>query len=139
MKLGVFLISLIFVALISGCVQGSLTPERVMQLKDSLLGQRISVVGIATISDVICTLAECGPDNPCCNACGGNLVLGGNTEEILLFGEYEGKRVGCSGNNCEFMENCYPLELDKKYEVTGMWTKTPYEYYLEIEEFREIV
>jgi hypothetical protein len=140
MKLEMFLISIVFVVLVSGCVSEILTPERVLELKDSLVGQRISVIGGASIDTVICTEAVCTPEYPCCNGCSANLMLeGSNREMILLYGVYEGVAVECSGNNCEFMENCYPLEIGKRYEVTGMWTKTRFEYYLEIEDFREIV
>jgi len=136
MKPELFLIPAVFIVLVSGCTSGILTPERVLGMKDSLLGQRISVIGAAGISDIRCTLIECGEDNPCCNACGGSLLLEGNREKILLYGEYEGENVGCGGNECEL--TCYPLEIGKKYEVTGIWNKTRFEYYLEIESFREI-
>jgi len=136
MKFIVVLISVIFVVLVSGCIQGSLTPEDVLQSKDSLLGERITVIGTADVYRMICTMVMCTEDDPCCNACGGSLGLKDAKEKIMLSGEYEGVKAGCGGNNCE--QTCHPLEIDKKYEVTGTWNQTRGEYYLEIEGFRGI-
>lgn len=132
---GLLLIIFIFaVVLISGCIQENLTPEHVLQEKDLLLGERISVEGTADVYRMICTLIACEPENPCCNACGGNLALKGQEEKIMVHGDYEGKDVGCAGNNCN--QTCYPLEKEKRYIVTGTWRKDYGEYYLELEDFQ---
>ncbi len=125
------LIILIWIVYIS---QKSLTPNEVLEQKDSLIGKTITVTGRADISSIIrCTLMFCPPDNECCNSCSGYLVLSGEKEKITLTGTYLNKSVECSGNDCKM--SCYPLEKSKTYKATGLWKKELNEYNLQLVAF----
>ncbi|MBL7160121.1 MAG: hypothetical protein ISS95_01005 [Candidatus Aenigmarchaeota archaeon] len=135
-----YLIPLLFlIIIISGCTQAEQTffaPEQLTEQKDFLLEQKITVEGLAKIESPICTSIACPEEDPCCNTCGGNLALKGEKEKILILGEYQEKEISCKGDSCNI--SCYPLEKEKKYQVTGIWKKAGSEYYLELEDFRLI-
>lgn len=123
------------VLLIAACVGQVLTPEQVMQQKDGLLDQTITVVGKAEAGRQICTLALCGPDTPCCNTCSGSLLLTGGAN-ITLSGGLQNQQVGCGGTNCRL--DCWPMQEGKTYSVTGVWSKSYGEYSLTVKSFEEV-
>lgn len=135
----VFLIFISFVIFISGCVKAPaplMTPEDVINNQDNFLNQTIAVEGIADAGVYICSTEVCPQENPCCNECGGNLILKGSRDVIVVSGDYNNKHVSCFGNECNY--DCYPLETKKKYRVTGLWTQSQFgDYFLEIESFEK--
>lgn len=113
-----------------------LTPEELLADKDFFLDKNVTVKGIANIGSMICTLLVCPETNPCCNACGGNLILEDKISKITIIGNYQNKSVGCSGDNCK--QICYPLDKGKMYKVSGIWKKEYDEYYLYLTSFQQI-
>jgi hypothetical protein len=68
----------------------------------------------------MCTLMACGPANPCCNSCGASFRAGGPQGfEITNGGAIT--NVGCSGNECTYMDNCTPLVDGLNYKLWGRW------------------
>jgi uncharacterized protein (UPF0179 family) len=63
----------------------------------------------------------------------------GDGARITIKGDFQGKKVHCEGTNCEL--NCYPLEENNEYKITGIWRKVDVpligksDYHLEIIEF----
>jgi hypothetical protein len=125
---------LIILLLLSGCVQ-VLTVGDVLERKDEFLNRKVLVSGKADASKPICTLRACMPENPCCNSCSGNLVLkdGG---ELLIRGSYNGKEIGCRGDECNL--TCFPLERGRTYRVYGTLEEEDGKIYLIIESFDAI-
>ena len=135
-KRWILLFLLIVLAALSGCVGSTLTPGDVLSRKESLVGQRINVMGTAGISRAICTQAICTAEDPCCNSCSGTLVIGSDGETgventIALGGEYDGREVRCWGTDCRML--CHPVAIGVRYIVTGIWNESNGEYYLELE------
>ncbi len=98
-----------------------LTPSYVLANSDELINKRISIGGTALAgSPGVCTEIACSPEYPCCNDCSGPLTLKGDSEEIVISGEYNDTDVACFGNEC-FLGKCYPLEIGKAYIVSGVW------------------
>ena len=63
----------------------------------------------------VCTLLFCG--DTCCNSCGSNVSLSDDSMlGIVLAGQYQGKDIGCSGNECSMA--CNP-QLGARYRATG--------------------
>lgn len=82
-------------------------------------GDAVAFEGVVTVGDAICTLAECTEEDPCCNGCGANFVVtsGGGSIELVGGGI---PQVGCSGSNCDFMDNCTPFpEVPGTYVLWG--------------------
>ncbi len=141
-----------FVFLLAGCPQKEtqappppIPEENLFDLNLSALqnGTRLVVVGITRMEIGPCTEMYCGSGNPCCNSCGGTLVLRGgngrdNTKEIGLSGKWLGKEVGCGGKTCNI--TCYPMQENKKYEVAGTVQIIKYfrRPYLIVENFTEV-
>ena len=123
------------ILLVAMCVGQALTPQQVLHQKDSLLGKSITVEGIAAIGLERCTLMACTQEQPCCNSCAANLILTGDGANITVSGEWEGKEVGCEGNDCGL--TCWPLEEGKRYSVSGIWNSSLGEYSLELKAFSE--
>src|SRR3989338_11677751 len=108
---------LIALVLASGCVQ-VLSADYVVANKNNFINKEIAVSGEAAAGNIMCTLIACAPENPCCNACGGSLVLEGGSERIEIRGTYQGKAAGCFGNDCRL--ECYPMQSGSKYSVEGI-------------------
>jgi hypothetical protein len=151
---------LLILFLVIGCVQESdntYTVDEVWENKDKLANKTISVIGIANPGLMNCILG-CDPDTikegGYCGACSGPLALKEEVpkkevleeEEFLieLTGNYKGEEMGCAGvpNNVK----CYPLEIGKRYNVTGTlrvlewgsyYGEALYELVLEVEAFKE--
>ena len=81
--------------------------------------QKISVVGEVDAPGADCDGEDCGPDNPCCNGCFGVYYF---TESGDLVQVIQGEvlNVGCSGNECDWMDNCEPFEFAKPYRIWGL-------------------
>jgi len=123
------------------------TPSQLWNNRNSLVNKQITVEGTADHYQVACTEMYC--PGGCCNSCGGGLGLRINNDKVLdvrgeseekgNFGLYNGKQVGCNGNECDI--ECYPLEKGKTYKVNGVLKKeildiAPYEeFYLELKSF----
>ncbi len=134
LKTIILLSALLLIALVSGCVQKTLTVTDIIEKKDEMINQQISIEGIAGIDKLRCTLMACPVENPCCNSCGGSLALSDDRNSIGIRGQYEGKGVSCSGSECS--QSCYPLERGKKYTITGTLRKEG-GLYIELKSFRE--
>ncbi len=128
-------ILLIGVLFVSGCVQAELTIKTLAENGEQYVGKEVNVSGIADVGKTICTLIMCEPENPCCNACGGDLVLKDGGSSIEIRGEYGGKPAGCGGDNCNI--TCHPLEKGKMYRVSGILEKEDGEYHINLKTFRE--
>lgn len=108
----------------------------------SLVGKEITIEGIVELEGGACTKKNCGQEDPCCNDCYGELVFKNiNERGLLIKGEYEGKKVGCGGNECNF--GCFPLEKDKRYKINGIINElepaTSFDrFYLELKDFELI-
>ena len=69
-------------------------------------------------ANAVCTLAECTPEDPCCNGCAADYTFTGAGQFItVVAGDYSD--VGCSGTNCDFMDNCTPFALDQSHLLWG--------------------
>lgn len=133
-KIFVLILLITFFLIAFSMIKKSLTPEEVLEQKDTLTGKAITVIGKADVSPIIrCTLLLCPPDNECCNFCSGALVLWGEKEKITLTGNYLDKTVVCSGSECEI--TCYPLERNKTYKINGIWKRELNDYYLQLTGF----
>ena len=93
----------------------------------SFVDKQITVVASTDyVQGLVCTQLACPPEE-CCNSCGSAIGLRISDNDVLEVrgpeenGFYDGKRVGCYGNNCEV--SCYPLEIRNKYLVTGILRK----------------
>jgi hypothetical protein len=110
-----------------------LTPVEVIEQQDKWLNKTITVQGIAGTLWLTCTEEACDPDYPCCNICSGSLALypdvGAFTQspnEGPYSYQSDGPAIGlefpngggCTGNDCEV--TCEPLQLGKRYTVTGL-------------------
>ncbi|MFK8002705.1 MAG: hypothetical protein AB8H86_24180 [Polyangiales bacterium] len=73
----------------------TMSADELVNQWDSFEGQTVHVLGGLRIDPGMCTLMECGPENPCCNSCGGALSF---ARDVVL-DESEG-RFGCEGNSC---------------------------------------
>jgi hypothetical protein len=71
-------------------------------------GDAVSFTGPVSVGNAICTLAECTEEDPCCNGCGASYVATGDGGTIEIVGGGI-PQVGCSGSNCDFMDNCSPF------------------------------
>jgi len=86
-------------------------------------GASIAVYGKAGVGMAMCTLMACFPDNPCCNSCGASLMVRGeNPSHKLTLMDGQVAQVGCSGTECDFMDNCKPLEPGNQYTVWGVFS-----------------
>jgi len=131
------LILLIVLVLASGCIQGAeVSIKNLTENREQYKGKEINVSGVADAGRTMCTLIFCSEENPCCNSCSGNSVLKDGEYAIEIRGEYNGKVVGCSGDNCNI--SCYPMERGKKYKVTGIFEKENEDYYLELKNFEGV-
>lgn len=120
------------------------TPQEVWISRNSLLNEQITLDGISANFQLACTEMACS--NSCCNSCGGGVGLRVDDNNILnirgepsegnSYGTYNGKQVGCSGNECSV--GCYPLESGKKYRVNGILKKDYDQFYLELKSFELI-
>lgn len=123
---------LLILVLASGCVQ-VLAADYVVANKNNFMGREISVSGEVAAGNIMCTLIAC--DIPCCNACGGSLALKGSSGKIEIRGAYEGRPVGCFGNDCGL--ECYPMREERKYSVEGILKESYGELYIELKSFSE--
>ncbi len=133
------LFAMLFILIaVSACVQNqvALSVDDAIAKRSGLINQNISVEGIAGAEKVRCTLMNCPEDNPCCNSCGGSLILSDGKAGLEIRGVYEGRGIGCSGNNCN--QTCYPMERGKKYIITGALKESYGELYIELKSLREI-
>ena len=73
-------------------------------------GLPVGFEGHVLMGAPICTLAECPPLDPCCNDCNANFEITGPAGAIGLVGGAI-PQVGCSGDNCTFMDNCKPFPV----------------------------
>ncbi len=138
LKVLVSSVMLFILIAVSACVQNQavLSVDDVIANRSGFINQNISVEGIAGAEKIRCTLMACSEDSPCCNRCGGSLTLSGASSTLEISGVYEGRGIGCSGNNCN--QTCYPMERGKKYIVTGALKESYGELYIELKSLREI-
>jgi len=83
-------------------------------------GKPVAVAGTVSTGPVGCTMIECPPGDPCCNACGAGLELTGPEGGIALV-PGEVSPVGCNGNECDFLQNCTPFPPNSDYLVWGVF------------------
>lgn len=57
----------------------TLSVNEVLNQWEALDGQTVHVLGPLMTHTAMCTLMECGEENPCCNACGGPLTFDPDT------------------------------------------------------------
>lgn len=67
---------------------------------------------------VDCTEMECPPDEPCCNQCSAQLVIADGADGVGLASGAVSP-VGCSGSNCDYMDNCQPVVPDQQVRLWG--------------------
>ncbi|MFB6158931.1 MAG: hypothetical protein ABEJ95_04730 [Candidatus Nanohalobium sp.] len=106
------------------------TVDEVIEAKESLEGQTLSVKGETVKGSVMCTKMYCTDENPCCNICSSSVKLKGNKSIAL-----EGEDIGCSGTNCEM--NCTPT-TGKRYIVTGILKQQNSHPYIETSSLRRV-
>ena len=96
-------------------------------------GKTITVVAEPRAGSPICTKMACSPQNPCCNRCGANFVIG--TTPIRLLNADPNAAFGCSGNDCG-LDTCTPFGQDHNgdYAFTGVFNATNVE--LTVQSFR---
>jgi len=76
------------------------------------------------VAAVTCTDLECPPEDPCCNECAARLVIeDGDAGVGLRAGEVS--PVGCSGTNCDYLDNCQPFAPDQDIRLWGTFTADP--------------
>ncbi|MBI2971698.1 MAG: hypothetical protein HYY37_04755 [Candidatus Aenigmarchaeota archaeon] len=112
-----------------------LTPSEIAKNADAYVGTLVTVRGTADASGIVCTLAVCPPADPCCNSCGGALVITDGVMQLALEGTYQGKHVGCGGTNCDI--TCYPLAKGGQYTVNGTLNHRYDAYAIALEHYRE--
>ena len=115
----------------NGTVDGTLTIDGVLEDPNSYVDTEITVTGIVQKFRSFCTLMYCDEENPCCNTCGSGIALGGDTGMLDVRGTYEGREMGCSGNNCKM--ECWPEE-GSTATLTGVLKESYGEIYLEVGE-----
>ncbi len=149
MRFGLVLV-IVSLVLISGCVtsngsnqtqdnQSNQTQDLVLEVsevlanKDQYLGKPVSVKGLVSNGPAICTQIFCSPNEPCCNSCAADIVIG---DKISIRGELGGKAIGCGGNECDL--NCGSFEPGKSYKVTGGLTEEYGQLYIDLESFEQL-
>jgi hypothetical protein len=101
---------------IQGRDERVLTPVQVLQQREDLMGQTITVLGTAEVLWSHCTEIVCPEQNPCCNACWCGVGFWADVSEgqdIAL----SSPDIDCSGNEC--LITCQPFEFGVTYVVTG--------------------
>lgn len=88
--------------------------------REQLVGQEISVLSVLSPGAGLCTEAECGPDDPCCNSCGS--AIGFPTVPDVSLEGSDPNRFSCSGDSCT---QCCGIDLNDngEYIVTGTLTR----------------
>jgi len=76
--------------------------------------EEVVVAGAAPM----CTLAECTPEDPCCNGCAVDYSIAG-AEQLVTIVAGDVSNVGCSGTNCDSLDNCTPFALDQTHLLWG--------------------
>ncbi len=96
--------------------QQEYTPWELNQLKTDLKGKVIKVKGIARAVSEQCSNKDCNGE--CCQKCSSSISLFSSGEKevsIALGGTYKGKKVACSGSDCNL--ECWPFGLENTYSV----------------------
>jgi len=69
----------------------------------NLVGQKVRVTSTLSPSDMAaCTQKFCDTTDPCCNSCNSGLFMG----NVALYTNDDVTPLGCSGTNCDYMNNC---------------------------------
>jgi len=127
-------LALLLCVLVSGCTtSGIYSVDYIVENNEKLLNKEITVTGEAIVYRLKCTQIFCDEDDPCCNSCGGELALKGDTP--ILVKKSDGDAIVCRGDNCA--QQCDQLEIGSMYEVTGMLRYSD-EYYIEMGDFKKI-
>lgn len=105
--------------------------------RENYIGKEIILTGKIEAMNPRCTENVCAKEDPCCQSCGLDLGFVISKEvQILFYGKFEGKEIGCTGTNCK--QECYPFEaysLDssKNYTVKIILKKNEFSrYYMEL-------
>jgi len=102
----------------------SMVLEDILANPDPLDGDPVAFEGPVFVGPPICTLMECPPLDPCCNACSANYQVVSDAGTIEILGG-DIPQVGCHGNSCTFMDNCTPFpEAPADYILWGTLQST---------------
>jgi|GEM_PF-1498289 len=74
-------------------------------------GEPTALTGTLELGPAYCTRMACSVDNPCCNSCGAGFKLNVPGGQVEL-------DIGCSGNECTYMDNC-PYDDGETVTVWG--------------------
>ncbi|MBN1609921.1 MAG: hypothetical protein JW940_25045 [Polyangiaceae bacterium] len=102
---------------------------------DEYVGRNIAVVTTVRSASEGCTQLWCTEDNPCCNTCGAEYVVGGTA--ITLDSGETGSRFGCYGTECDYLDSCSPLELNVEYVLWGSLASETYRDWMLVEGYCE--
>jgi len=93
-----------------------LTVDKLVQNKERFVSEYVYVMGkVSEPIPEVCTEMGCRKENPCCNECSSPLNFEGNSSKIII------KDGICRGSlECGLI--CTPLEKQKRYLLTGVWT-----------------
>lgn len=102
--------------LISGCTSSPKLQAKTVEeiMAERPIGQNVTVIGVASLFNLVCTQIDCPEEQPCCNLCSGGLALAGEREQLPLFAD----GTGCAGSDCQ--QACRPLALGGNYTVSGL-------------------
>jgi|GEM_PF-4065618 hypothetical protein len=120
----------------SGCIKPEVTIADILGDKEQYTGKEVNVTGVADAGHIKCTLMACAEENPCCNACSGDLILKDGGYAIDIRGGHNGSIVGCGGDDCNIA--CHPLEKSRKYKVGGIFRAEGSKYFVDLKFFEEV-
>lgn len=115
-----------FIADIPGKCGAAVTVADIVANPSKYEGRYVGIRGHLQAGIPMCTKMACGPDNPCCNSCGGSLKLYDEANQFMSVQGLEvkgddGEHYGCGGNECTWKDNCTAEE--GVYWMSG-WVET---------------
>ncbi len=122
-----------FVADAPGTCRVSVTVKELRTNPAKYAGKRVVVDGYVSAGLAACTKIACPQSDPCCNQCGANQRLAdtpGYDRNGLTLTDSNGE-FGCSGNECNYQDNC-SVE-DSLTRIVGTFVKGPTNYTIEVQ------
>ncbi|MEM7674543.1 MAG: hypothetical protein AAF449_00920 [Myxococcota bacterium] len=95
------------------------TAEEAIAQADTLDGEVIVLTGTATSGQQLCTLRACPPNDPCCNVCTADVLVG----SITFVSSACVDDVGCGGTECGLV--CRPPTLGLPGRYRGILRAGP--------------
>lgn len=99
--------------------QDYITIDELFANQDKYNGTSVLIKAKPVVGLAMCTLMACSPANPCCNNCSAEFRLISTSSEYVSLNGSADFPVGCSGNECNYMDNCTPFDGSSEYYIRG--------------------